>query len=37
MRIMAKDNLLDVWARAFVVTTDNNHEFEVHLDLAAGS
>jgi hypothetical protein len=34
MRIMAKDNLLDVRALAFVVTTKSNHEFEVHLNLA---
>ena len=34
MRIMAEDNLLAVRPRAFVVTTDSNHEFEVHLNLA---
>jgi len=34
MRIMAEDNLLAVRARAFVVTTNSNHEFEVHLNLA---
>ncbi len=34
MRIMAEDNLLAVRARAFVVTTNGNHEFEVHLNLA---
>ncbi len=30
MRIMAEDNLLAVRARAFVVTTNSQHEFEVH-------
>lgn len=34
MRIMADDNLLAVRARAFVVTTNSHHEFEVHLNLA---
>src|SRR5260370_33740405 len=34
MRIMAEDNLLAVRARAFVVTTNSHHEFEVHLNLA---
>jgi putative transposase len=34
MRIMAEDNLLAVRARAFVVTTNSNHGFEVHLNLA---
>ena len=34
MRIMAEDNLLAVRTRAFVVTTNSNHEFEVHLNLA---
>ena len=35
MRIMAEDNLLGVRARAFVVTTNSDHEFEVHLNLPA--
>ena len=34
MRMMAEDNLLAVRTRAFVVTTDSDHEFEVHLNLA---
>jgi putative transposase len=34
MRIMAEDNLLAIRTRAFVVTTNSNHEFEVHLNLA---
>jgi putative transposase len=34
MRVMAEDNLLAVRVRAFVVTTNSNHEFEVHLNLA---
>ena len=34
MRIMAEDNLLAVRMRAFVVTTNSHHEFEVHLNLA---
>jgi putative transposase len=34
MRIMAEDNLLAVRTRAFVVTTNSDHEFEVHLNLA---
>jgi transposase InsO family protein len=34
MRIMGEDNLLAVRARAFVVTTNSHHEFEVHLNLA---
>jgi len=34
MRIMAEDNLLAVRTRAFVVTTNSHHEFEVHLNLA---
>jgi transposase InsO family protein len=34
MQIMAEDNLLAVRTRAFVVTTNSNHEFEVHLNLA---
>jgi putative transposase len=33
-RIMQKDNLLAVQPRAFVVTTDSNHELEVFLNLA---
>ena len=34
MRIMGEDNLLAVRMRAFVVTTNSHHEFEVHLNLA---
>ena len=34
MRIMGEDNLLAVRMRAFVVTTNSQHEFEVHLNLA---
>jgi hypothetical protein len=34
MRIMAEDNLLAVRTRAFVVTTNSGHEFEIHLNLA---
>ena len=34
MRIIAKDNLLAVQPRSFVVTTNSNHEFEVYLNLA---
>jgi transposase InsO family protein len=34
MRIMAEDNLLAVQTRAFVVTTNSGHEFEIHLNLA---
>jgi putative transposase len=33
-RIMREDNLLAVQPRAFVVTTDSNHELEVYLNLA---
>jgi transposase InsO family protein len=33
-RLMQTDNLLAVQRRAFVVTTDSNHEFEVYLNLA---
>src|SRR5260221_14453205 len=33
MRIMAEDNLLAVRVRAFVVTTNSHHEFEVHRNL----
>ncbi len=35
LRIMRKDNLLAVQPRAFVVTTDSDHEFEVYLNLAS--
>jgi putative transposase len=35
LRIMRKDNLLGVQPRAFVVTTDSDHEFEVYLNLAS--
>ena len=34
MRIMGEGNLLAVRTRAFVVTTNSQHEFEVHLNLA---
>jgi len=34
MRIMAEDNLPAVRTRAFVVTTNSSHEFEIHLNLA---
>jgi len=34
-RIMREDNLLGVQPRAFVVTTDSNHELEVYLNLAS--
>ena len=33
-RIMGEDNLLAAQPRAFVVTTDSNHELEVYLNLA---
>jgi transposase InsO family protein len=33
-RIMKKDNLLAVQRRAFVLTTEPNHEFEVYMNLA---
>jgi len=33
-RLMREDNLLAVQPRAFVVTTDSQHEFQVHLNLA---
>jgi putative transposase len=33
-RMMREDNLLAVQPRAFVVTTDSKHEFEVYLNLA---
>jgi putative transposase len=33
-RLMQTDNLLAVQRRAFVVTTDSKHEFEVYLNLA---
>jgi transposase InsO family protein len=33
-RLMRADNLLAVQPRAFVVTTDSKHEFEVYLNLA---
>lgn len=35
LRIMREDNLLGVQPRAFVVTTDSDHEFEVYLNLAS--
>ena len=34
LRILREDNLLAVQPRAFVVTTDSDHEFEVYLNLA---
>jgi transposase InsO family protein len=34
LRIMREDNLLAVQPRAFVVTTDSDHGFEVYLNLA---
>jgi len=34
-RLMKEDNLLAVQPRAFVVTTDSQHEFEVYLNLAS--
>jgi putative transposase len=34
-RIMREDNLLGVQPRAFVITTDSNHELEVYLNLAS--
>jgi putative transposase len=33
-RLMREDNLLAVQPRAFVVTTNSQHEFQVHLNLA---
>ncbi len=33
LRIIREDNLLAVQPRAFVVTTDSDHEFEVYLNL----
>jgi hypothetical protein len=35
LRIIREDNLLAVQPRAFVVTTDSNHEFDVYLNLAS--
>jgi putative transposase len=35
LRMMREDNLLAVQPRAFVVTTDSDHEFEVYLNLAS--
>jgi transposase InsO family protein len=34
-RIMREDNLVAVQPRAFVVTTDSDHELEVYLNLAS--
>ena len=34
-RLMREDNLLAVQPRAFVVTTDSKHDFEVYLNLAS--
>jgi putative transposase len=33
-RIMREDNLLAIQPRAFVVTTDSDHELEVYLNVA---
>ena len=35
VRIMREDNLLAIQPRAFVVTTDSDHELEVYLNLAS--
>jgi putative transposase len=35
LRILREDNLLAVQPRAFVVTTDSDHEFQVYLNLAS--
>ncbi len=35
LRIIREDNLLAVQPRAFAVTTDSDHEFEVYLNLAS--
>ena len=35
LRMLREDNLLAVQPRAFVVTTDSDHEFEVYLNLAS--
>ncbi|HEY6967727.1 MAG TPA: IS3 family transposase [Candidatus Angelobacter sp.] len=35
LRLMQEDNLLAVQPRAFVATTDSNHEFQAYLNLAA--
>ena len=35
LRMMREDNLLAVQPRAFVVTNDSDHEFEVYLNLAS--
>jgi transposase InsO family protein len=35
LRIIREDNLLAVQPRAFVVTTDSDHEFEIYLNLAS--
>jgi transposase InsO family protein len=35
LRLMREDNLLAVQPRAFVVTTDSDHELEVYLNLAS--
>jgi transposase InsO family protein len=34
-RLMQTDNLLAVQRRAYVVTTDSKHDFEVYLNLAS--
>jgi putative transposase len=35
LRILNEDNLLGVWRRAFVATTDCDHQFQGHLNLAS--
>jgi putative transposase len=35
LRILREDNLLAAQPRAFVATTDSDHEFEVYLNLAS--
>ena len=34
-RLMRQDNLLAVQPKAFIVTTDSDHDFEVYLNLAS--
>jgi putative transposase len=35
LRILNEDNLLGAWRRAFVATSDCDHQFQVHLNLAS--
>ena len=35
LRMMRRDNLLAMRRRRFVVTTNSNHKFDVHLNLAS--